>query len=85
MAKVCMKGTTQQARTRRCNVAMQHTKGDATEATHDKGAMRQGRCMRGAMQRGQHDRARVKAAHDEGAEGQCMAKGRCDTGLWEPM
>jgi hypothetical protein len=49
MAKVRMKGTTQQAQTRRCNVAMRHAKGDATEATRDKGAMRQGRCGEGGM------------------------------------
>jgi len=72
-------GMMRQARTKCCNVAMQHAKGDAIEATHDEGAMRQRRRMRGVMRQGQRDRARAKAAHDEGqrvAKGRRVARGR---------
>jgi hypothetical protein len=41
VAKVCVEGMTRQARTKCCNVAMRHAKGDAIEATHDEGTMRQ--------------------------------------------
>jgi hypothetical protein len=39
VAKVRVEGTTQQARTKCCNVAMRHAKVDAIEAAHDKTEM----------------------------------------------